>query len=39
MFPNMKNLHVYESEHPWIDIGVPERLAWAEENWEIFKEI
>ncbi|MCF6276838.1 MAG: NTP transferase domain-containing protein [Candidatus Magasanikbacteria bacterium] len=39
MFPNMNNLHVYESEHPWIDIGVPERLAWANENWKIFKEV
>jgi NDP-sugar pyrophosphorylase family protein len=33
VFPNMKNLDVFESEHPWIDIGVPERLAWAREKW------
>ncbi len=36
VFPHMKNLFVYESDAPWIDIGVPERLEWARENWEIF---
>lgn len=36
VFPKMKNLYVYESEDPWIDIGVPERLAWAREHWQIF---
>lgn len=35
VFPNMKNLFVYESDDPWIDIGVPERLTWARENWQI----
>jgi|SRR3989344_26078 len=34
VFPTVTNLHVYESEHPWIDIGLPERLQWARENWE-----
>ncbi|MSU75012.1 MAG: hypothetical protein EXS55_00635 [Candidatus Magasanikbacteria bacterium] len=33
VFPKMKNLFVYESDKPWIDIGVPERLEWARENW------
>lgn len=33
VFPRMKNLFVYESDRPWIDIGVPERLEWARENW------
>lgn len=34
VFPNMKNLDVFVSDHPWIDIGVPERLAWAREHWK-----
>lgn len=34
VFPHMKDLDVFESDHPWIDIGVPERLAWAREHWE-----
>jgi len=34
VFPNVTNLRVYESEHPWIDIGLPERLQWARDNWE-----
>ena len=33
VFPNMKDLDVYESDHPWIDVGVPERLDWARKNW------
>lgn len=33
VFPNMANLYVYQSDRPWIDIGVPERLAWAREQW------
>ncbi|MEK7625664.1 MAG: sugar phosphate nucleotidyltransferase [Patescibacteria group bacterium] len=32
VFPLMKNLYVFESAEPWIDIGVPERLEWAREN-------
>lgn len=36
VFPKMKNLYVYESDRPWVDIGVPERLAWARENWKKF---
>jgi NDP-sugar pyrophosphorylase family protein len=34
VFPNMKDLDVFESDHPWIDVGVPERLEWARKNWE-----
>jgi NDP-sugar pyrophosphorylase family protein len=30
----MQNLDVYESDDPWIDIGVPERLEWAREKWD-----
>lgn len=33
VFPKMKDLYVYESDKPWVDIGVPERLDWARENW------
>lgn len=33
VFPRMGDLDVYESDKPWIDIGVPERLMWARENW------
>lgn len=33
VFPKIKDLDVYASEDPWIDIGVPERLAWARDNW------
>ncbi|PIT88369.1 MAG: D-glycero-D-manno-heptose 1-phosphate guanosyltransferase [Candidatus Magasanikbacteria bacterium CG10_big_fil_rev_8_21_14_0_10_36_32] len=33
VFPKMKDLDIYRSEHPWIDIGLPERLFWARENW------
>lgn len=36
VFPRMKKLYVYESDAPWIDIGVPERLAWAQEHWREF---
>lgn len=34
VFPKMKNLDVYPSDLPWIDIGVPERLEWAKNNWQ-----
>jgi len=37
VFPNVENLYVYESDRPWIDIGLPERLEWARANSEIFK--
>ncbi|OGH66643.1 MAG: hypothetical protein A3B90_01075 [Candidatus Magasanikbacteria bacterium RIFCSPHIGHO2_02_FULL_41_13] len=37
VFPLVKDLYVYESDRPWIDIGVPERLDWARTNWEIFQ--
>lgn len=33
VFPNMKDLDVYASDAPWIDVGLPDRLAWARENW------
>lgn len=33
VFPRVKNLYVYQSRAPWIDIGVPERLEWARQNW------
>ena len=36
VFPKMKNLYVYESDRPWIDVGVPERLEWARKNWKNF---
>ncbi len=34
VFPKMKDLYVYESDKPWVDIGVPERLEWAREHWK-----
>ena len=34
VFPKMEELDVYESNKPWVDIGVPERLDWARERWE-----
>ena len=34
VFPLMKNLYVFESDEPWIDIGVPDRLEWARDNWQ-----
>ncbi len=37
VFPQMKNLFVYESDRPWVDVGVPERLAWAREHWQLLK--
>lgn len=33
VFPKMKDLDVFVSHHPWIDVGVPERLSWAREKW------
>lgn len=36
VFPNVKDLDVYESDKPWIDIGLPERLEWARENYDKF---
>jgi NDP-sugar pyrophosphorylase family protein len=33
VFPQMKNLYVFESNDPWVDIGVPDRLEWARKNW------
>ena len=37
VFPKMKKLQVYQSDRPWVDIGVPERLQWARENWWVFE--
>jgi D-glycero-alpha-D-manno-heptose 1-phosphate guanylyltransferase len=34
VFPRMKHVFVYELDKPWIDIGLPERLQWARENWQ-----
>lgn len=34
VFSKMKDLYVYTSDKPWIDIGVPKRLAWARTNWK-----
>lgn len=34
VFPNMTDLYVYQSDSPWIDIGLPERLAWARDHWQ-----
>lgn len=36
VFPCMKDLYIYESDRPWIDIGVPERLEWAKKHSEVF---
>ena len=36
VFPKVEQLYVYESDKPWIDVGLPERLAWARENWRTF---
>jgi NDP-sugar pyrophosphorylase family protein len=34
VFPHMKDLYVYQSDDPWVDIGVPDRLEWARNHWE-----
>ncbi len=36
VFPKVENLYIYESDRSWIDVGLPERLEWAKENWESF---
>ncbi len=36
VFPKVQDLFVYQSDRPWIDIGVPERLEWARQNWQTF---
>ncbi len=36
VFPNMKDLYVYQSDKPWVDVGLPERLDWAKEHWREF---
>jgi len=37
VFPKVQDLYVYEFNDVWIDVGVPERLEWARENWVKFK--
>jgi len=39
VFPKMKDLYVYESDRPWIDVGVPERLGWARANYKQFESL
>lgn len=34
VFPKVENLDVYASDSAWIDIGKPERLEWARNNWQ-----
>ncbi|MFA5047729.1 MAG: sugar phosphate nucleotidyltransferase [Patescibacteria group bacterium] len=34
VFPKMNDLDVYSSDRAWIDVGVPERLEWARNNWQ-----
>lgn len=34
VFPKMTGLYVYQSDRPWVDIGLPERLEWARKNWD-----
>ncbi|MBT4120960.1 MAG: NTP transferase domain-containing protein [Candidatus Magasanikbacteria bacterium] len=36
VFPKVKDLYVYESDRSWIDVGLPERLEWAKDNWKDF---
>ena len=35
VFPSVSELHVYKAEMDWIDIGVPDRLAYARENFSL----
>lgn len=37
VFPKVEHFDVFVSDKPWIDIGVPERLAWAEAHWQQFE--
>ncbi|MFH1946847.1 MAG: sugar phosphate nucleotidyltransferase [Candidatus Magasanikbacteria bacterium] len=39
VFPKVKDLYVYESDRAWIDVGVPERLEWARENYRQFESL
>ncbi|HLD31329.1 MAG TPA: sugar phosphate nucleotidyltransferase [Patescibacteria group bacterium] len=36
VFPRVRQMYVYPTDQPWVDVGVPERLAWARKNWQIF---
>lgn len=33
VFPRVRDLFVFPFDGAWIDIGVPERLEWARDNW------
>ncbi len=33
VFPRVRDIYVFPFDGAWIDIGVPERLEWARENW------
>jgi NDP-sugar pyrophosphorylase family protein len=37
VFPKMSKLYVYPSQEAWIDVGVPERLAFARAHVELFE--
>jgi len=34
VFPNVRNLYTLQTDADWIDIGVPERLAYAREHFQ-----
>ena len=36
VFPHVQDLYAHPSDAPWVDVGVPKRLAWARDNWKIF---
>ncbi len=35
-FSKVKDFYVYTTQKEWIDIGVPDRLEWARQNYELF---
>ncbi len=39
VFPDLSNLYALKTEARWIDIGVPERLAYARQHFQAFQEI
>ena len=39
VFPNVSNLYTLKTEAQWIDIGVPERLAYARQHFRVSQEI
>ena len=36
VFPALTDLDVYPWDGIWIDVGVPDRLSWAREHWNLF---